>query len=93
MNIQTRNHQEQLNILKDRFNAYCNYSLNVENPQTRLDWFVKTIYNLCGCQGAYSRLWSKLLSCEDNELQELCHDSLTFPYFKDTIDVIQFIEG
>lgn len=93
MKIQTKNHQEQLNILKNRFKAYCNYSLNIDNPQSKLDWFIKTVYNLCGVQGFYTRIWSRLLSCEEHELQELCHEARTFPDFKDTVDVILFIEG
>lgn len=59
------------------------------NRQTNYELFYNTIETLSSSQGYYGRLLESLNSADDVERDDLIE---SLPNFKDTVDVILFIE-
>ena len=52
--------------------------------------FLKTVYELSRCQGCYSRMWRDICDMSAENIITACSE---LPTFKDSLDVVMFIEG
>lgn len=60
-------------------------------PKTNYDLFIETVYNLKYSKGFYQRLWNNIQQQDEEELKYYLNN-LDIK-FKDSVDVILWIEG
>lgn len=64
-----------------------------QKKKTSYDIFVQTIKGLASSQGFYSRMYTNLCDMSDEERNEL-RDTINKEHnFKDSLDVIMWLEG
>lgn len=63
--------------------------LNDERLTDNGKLFLKTVYGLSSCQGFYGRMWRNICEMPVENIITACGE---LPTFKDSVDVVMFIE-